>query len=213
MSDHFWGALADCTLVTLQTPEQSTRCRKAYETQRREFFWCHRSWQSQCRKAILTWLHRSGRWAPCAADHWWGGTPAQNRYSCQQQGVADTSLCFSWSVVGTSGWRTEEMGVLRAVLSAGIWGVPPAERCLWGALPQQLHFAQSYYPGKGLGVCSAALLQESHRKTLVSITGTHRNCCKDTGSRQLPIFQISITRQVLKYQSQTTALLLYSGSY
>lgn len=72
---------------------------------------------------------------------------------------------------------------------------------------------QSYYPGKGLGVYSAALLQESHRKILVSITVTHQNYCKDTESRQLHIFQVSITHQVLNYQSQTMAFLLYSGSY
>ena len=37
---------------------------------------------SSARKHNLTWLHRSGHWVLCGADHWSGYRPGQTHYRC-----------------------------------------------------------------------------------------------------------------------------------
>lgn len=44
---------------------------------------------------------------------------------------------------------------------------------------------QSCYLRTGLGVCSVALLQGFHRKTLVNTKGMHQSYCKDTTTKRL----------------------------
>lgn len=69
---------------------------------------------------------------------------------------------------------------------------------------------QSCYLEKGLGAYSVALLQESHRRTLVSIKVTHRSCCKDTTTSYR--VKASTTLQARKHQPQVMAVFLYSRS-
>lgn len=56
----------------------------------------------------LTWLHKSGHWALCGEDHWWGYRPVQSHYWClgRRDRVKKHEQCIrNMRQTGTERWE------------------------------------------------------------------------------------------------------------